>query len=62
LLAEHTSAHAKPTAIGDFVREALAADSDINGGGETYRADEVHTWLEQLALDHATAPPKPIHK
>lgn len=32
-----------------FVREAVAADAAIEAGGETYRAEDVHAWLDRLA-------------
>ena len=58
--ANDSSPRANPSVFEAFVREALAADSDIDAGEEAYRADEVHTWLEQLALNHSGALPKPI--
>ena len=32
-----------------FVRDALAAKSDIEKSGAVYRADDVHAWMERLA-------------
>jgi len=40
-----------------FVRDALAAKADIEGGGTVYRADDVHAWLERLA--RGDKPPRP---
>ena len=45
-----------------FVREALAADADINDGGAVYRAEEVHAWLDRLAHNPQAARPKPWRK
>ena len=42
-----------------FVREALAADADIERTGEVYRAEDVHAWLERLAKGQKTSRPKP---
>ena len=43
----------------DFVKEALAADADIERTGEVYRAEDVHAWLERLAKGEKTSRPKP---
>jgi hypothetical protein len=32
--------------------EAAAANADIVAGGKTYRAEDVHTWLDRLAIRH----------
>ncbi|MBI3370523.1 MAG: hypothetical protein HY017_02035 [Betaproteobacteria bacterium] len=45
--------------VREFVREALAADRAIDAGGEVYRAEDVHAWLERLARGKKTARPKP---
>ncbi len=45
-----------------FVREALAADAEIEAGAEVYRAEDVHAWLDRLANKRKTAPPKPWRK
>jgi predicted transcriptional regulator len=45
--------------IQSFVREALAADADIERTGEIYRAEDVHAWLDRLAKGRRTARPKP---
>jgi hypothetical protein len=41
------------------VREALAADADIERTGEVYRAEDVHAWIERLAKGRKTPRPKP---
>ncbi|HEV2285553.1 MAG TPA: ribbon-helix-helix protein, CopG family [Steroidobacteraceae bacterium] len=43
----------------DFVKEALAADGDIERTGEVYRAEDVHAWLERLAKGEKPSRPKP---
>lgn len=42
----------------DFVKEALAADADIERTGEVYRAEDVHAWLERLAKGEKPSRPK----
>ncbi len=42
-----------------LVKEAMAADADIERTGEVYRADDVHAWLERLAADGDVPRPKP---
>jgi len=42
-----------------FVKEALAADVDIERTGEVYRAEDVHTWIERLARGKKAVRPKP---
>jgi hypothetical protein len=42
-----------------LVREALAADADIEKSGEVYRADDVHAWMSRLAAGDNVARPKP---
>lgn len=42
-----------------FVREALAADAAVGKGAAVYRAEDVHTWLDRLALNRKAARPKP---
>jgi predicted transcriptional regulator len=42
-----------------LVREALAADADIEKTGEVYRAEDVHAWMSRLALGESVARPKP---
>jgi predicted transcriptional regulator len=41
-----------------FVKEALAADADIERTGEVFRAEDVHAWLERLARGQKTPRPK----
>lgn len=45
-----------------FVREALAADAEIEAGAEVYRAEDVHAWLDRLAHKRKAALPKPWRK
>lgn len=45
--------------IQEFVEEALAADREIEAGGEVYAAADVHEWLARLARDGSAARPKP---
>lgn len=45
--------------VREFVREALAADRAIDAGGEVYRAEDVHAWLERLARGKKAPRPKP---
>lgn len=42
-----------------LVKEALAADAEIERTGEVYRAEDVHAWMERLARGASTARPKP---
>jgi predicted transcriptional regulator len=42
-----------------FVKEALAANADIERTGEVYRAGDVHAWMERLAKGDKAARPKP---
>jgi predicted transcriptional regulator len=39
-----------------LVKEALAADADIERTGEVYRAQDVHAWMERLAKGPAPRP------
>ena len=45
--------------VQDFVKEALAAEADIERTGTVYRAEDVHAWLERLAKGEKTVRPKP---
>lgn len=45
-----------------LVKEALAADDDIEKTGEVYRAEDVHAWMRRLALGESVARPKPWRK
>lgn len=42
-----------------FVKEALAADADIERTGEVFKAEEVHAWLKRLARGGRATRPKP---
>ena len=42
-----------------FVQEALAADRDVDAGGEVYAAEDVHAWLDRLASGETPRRPKP---
>jgi predicted transcriptional regulator len=42
-----------------LVKEALAADADIEKTGEVYRAEDVHAWMRRLALGESVARPRP---
>jgi predicted transcriptional regulator len=46
----------------NLVREALAADADIEKTGEVYRAEDVHAWMNRLALGEVGGRPKPWRK
>jgi predicted transcriptional regulator len=48
--------------IRSLVKEALAADADIDETGEVYRAEDVHAWMHRLATDAAASRPKPWRK
>lgn len=43
----------------EFVREALAADAEIEAGADVYRAEDVHDWLERLARGGKPRRPAP---
>jgi predicted transcriptional regulator len=45
-----------------LVKEALAADEEIEGGGATYRAEDVHAWARRIAEGVASPRPKPWRK
>jgi len=45
-----------------LVREALAADAEIERTGETYRAEDVHAWARKIAQGVASPRPKPWRK
>ncbi len=45
--------------IRSLVKEALAADAEIEDTGEVYRAEDVHAWMQHLAHDGKSARPKP---
>lgn len=45
-----------------LVKEALAADADLERTGEMYRAEDVHAWAKRLAEGVASPRPKPWRK
>lgn len=45
-----------------LVKEALAADADIERTGEVYRAEDVHEWARRLSTGVAAPKPKPWRK
>ena len=45
-----------------LVRDALAADAEVDRTGEVYRAEDVHAWMERLAGGGAGPRPKPWRK
>jgi predicted transcriptional regulator len=45
-----------------LVKEALAADAEMDRTGEVYRAEDVHAWAERLMQGVAASPPKPWRK
>jgi predicted transcriptional regulator len=44
--------------IRSLVKEALAADAEIDETGEVYRAEDVHAWMQRLAVDRRAPRPK----
>jgi predicted transcriptional regulator len=48
--------------IRSLVKEAQAADAQIDKTGEVYRAEDVHAWMHRLALDGRVPRPKPWQK
>jgi hypothetical protein len=42
-----------------LIKEALAADAEIEKSGEVFRAEDVHAWMTRLAVDGHTSRPKP---
>ena len=60
LIVEAVERHAeREERLQTFVKEALAADADIERTGEMYRAEDVHAWLERLAKGQKPSRPKP---
>jgi predicted transcriptional regulator len=45
-----------------LVKEALAADAEIDGAGEAYQSDDVHAWARRIAQGVASPRPKPWRK
>jgi len=45
-----------------LVKDALAADRDIEKTGEVYRAEDVHAWMQRLAVGEPAPKPSPWRK
>ena len=45
-----------------LVKEALAADAEIDRTGEVYRAEDVHAWAERIAKGEPAPRPTPWQK
>jgi predicted transcriptional regulator len=45
--------------LSDLVKEARLADEAIERTGTVYRSEDVHAWLERLAVDGSAPSPKP---
>lgn len=45
--------------VRSLIKDALAADADIEKTGEVYRADDVHAWMSRLTTGDNVARPKP---
>jgi hypothetical protein len=45
-----------------LVKEALAADAQIEKSGEVFRGEDVHAWMNRLIADRSAARPKPWRK
>lgn len=43
----------------NMVREAIAADAEIERAGEVYGSEDVHAWMERLTKGQASPRPKP---
>ena len=48
--------------IRSLVKEALVADAEIDNTGEVYRAEDVHAWMQRLAVDGRAPRPKQWHR
>jgi len=48
--------------VRSLVKEALAADADIERTGEVYRAEDVHAWAERLATGVVSPRPRSWRK
>jgi predicted transcriptional regulator len=60
IIVEAVEAHtAYEEQVRNLVREALAADVDMDKTGEVYRAEDVHAWMSRLAVDGSATRPKP---
>jgi predicted transcriptional regulator len=44
--------------IRSLVKEALAADAELDDTGEFYRAEDVHAWMQRLSVDGRAPRPK----
>jgi predicted transcriptional regulator len=44
--------------IRTLVKEALVADAEVDETGEVYRAEDVHAWMQRLAVDGKAQRPK----
>jgi len=45
-----------------LVKEALAADVEIERSGEVYKSEDVHAWARRIAQGVASPRPKPWRK
>jgi len=45
-----------------LVKEALAADADIERTGEVYKSEDVHAWARRIVQGIASPRPKPWRK
>ena len=45
-----------------LVKEALAADAEIERAGEAFKADDVHAWARRIAQGEASPRPRPWRK
>jgi len=60
LIIEAVERHADyEEAMRSLVKEALAADAQIDRTGEVYRTEDVHAWMGRLAKGQAPGKPKP---
>jgi predicted transcriptional regulator len=48
--------------IRSLVKDAIAADAEIDETGDVYRAADVHAWMQRLAVDGKATRPKPWQK
>ena len=46
----------------NLVKEALAADAEIDRTGDVYGADEVHAWARRITQGVASPKPRPWRK
>lgn len=42
-----------------FVAEARESLREVQGGGDVYRAEDVHDWMRRSVAGEAVGPPKP---